>query len=91
MKNGDNKSRLIELFFGYVIQKRCKVLNVTRASKILLSKDGLCMRVTLSSATEITDLSRNHEEADTKVTLHCANALSANKDCCNFIFTFWRH
>ena len=79
MKNGDNKSRLIELFFDYVIQKRYKVLNVTGASKILLSKDGLCMRVTLSSAAEMTDLSSNHEEADTKVILRCADALSANK------------
>ena len=66
--------------FDYVIQKRCKVLNVTRASTILLAKDGLCMRVTLSSATEMTDLSSNHEEADTKMILHCANALSASKD-----------
>ena len=77
LKNGDNKSRLIELFFGYLIKKRCNVLNVTRASKILLSKDGLCMRVTLSWAEEMTDLSSNHEEADTKMILHCANALSA--------------
>ena len=38
------------------------------------------MRVTLSSTTEKTDLSSNHEEADTKVILHCANALSASKD-----------
>ena len=78
-KNDDNKSRLIELFFDYVIQKGCKVLNITRASKIL-SKLGLCMRVTFSTATEMTDLSSNHEEADTKVILHCANALSASKD-----------
>ena len=76
MKNGD-KSRLIQLFFDYVTQIRCKILNVTRASKILLSIDGLCMRVTLSSGTEMTDLSSNHNEANRKVILHCANALSA--------------
>ena len=45
LKNGNSKSRLIELLFDYVIQKRCEVLNVTRASKILLSEDGLCMHV----------------------------------------------
>ena len=61
LKNGDNKSRLIELFFDYVILKRCKVLNDRRASKILLSQDGLCISVTLSSVTEMTDLSSNHE------------------------------
>ena len=33
-----------------------------------------------SSATEMTDLSSNHEEADTKVILHCANTLSASKE-----------
>ena len=38
------------------------------------------MRVTLSSVTEMTDSSSNYEEADTKVILHCANALSASKD-----------
>ena len=46
----------------------------------MLSKDGLCMRGTLSSATEMTDLSSNHVEATTKVILHCANALSASND-----------
>ena len=63
-----------------VIQKRRKVLNVARASKILLSKDDLRMCATLSSVTEMTDLPSNHDEADTKVILHCANALSASKD-----------
>ena len=46
----------------------------------MLSKDGLCMRGTLSSATEMTDLSSNHVEATTKAILHCANALSASND-----------
>ena len=77
-QNSDNKSRLIELFIDDVIQKRYKVLNVTIATKILLSKDGLCRSVTFSSATEMTDLSSNHEEADTKVILHCVNAFSAS-------------
>ena len=45
-KNGDNDSRLTELLFDDVIQKRCKVLNVIRAGKNLLSKLGLCIRVT---------------------------------------------
>ena len=47
----------------------------------MLSKNDLCMRVTLSSAKEMTDLSSNHEEADTKVILQFAKALSASKDC----------
>ena len=38
------------------------------------------MRETLSSATEMTDLSSNHVEATTKAILHCANALSASND-----------
>ena len=38
------------------------------------------MRITLSSATEMTDLSSNHEETDTVLILHCANALSAIRD-----------
>ena len=58
MKNSDNKNRLIELFFDYVIQKRCnvlndkrcEVLNDKRARKILLPKDGLCMHVTPKAA-----------------------------------------
>ena len=77
-QNSDNKSRLIELFIDDVIQKRYKVLNVTIATKILLSKDGLCRSVTSSSTTEMTDLSSNHEEAVTKVILHCVNAFSAS-------------
>ena len=38
------------------------------------------MRVTFSLATEMTNLLSNHEEANTNVTLHCVNALSASKD-----------
>ena len=60
LKNSDNKDRLIELFFDYVIQKRCnvlndkrcEVLNDKRASKILLPKDGLCMHVTPKAAVQ---------------------------------------
>ena len=45
----------------------------------MLSKDGLCMCVTLSSVTEMTDLSSNHDEADAMVILYGANALLASK------------
>ena len=38
LKRGNNKSRLIELFFYYIIQKRCKVLNVTKTSNICCQK-----------------------------------------------------
>ena len=74
--NGANKSRLIDIIFDYIIKHRAKSLHIIRANRILLSKDGDCKEVTLSSVSNLEDLCSNQEEADTKVALHTLHALT---------------
>ena len=75
LRNGDNKSRLIELIFEYVINHRSKCLQIVKSNKIVLSGDCFCKEVTLSSVREGTELNSNQEEADTKVILHTISIL----------------
>ena len=75
MTNGANKSRLIDIIFDYIAKHRSKSLQTIRASRILLSKDGECTEVTMSSVSTNEVLCSNQEEADTKVILHTLNAI----------------
>ena len=75
MKNEINKTRLIDLIFEYIINHRSNCLQILRANKIFLSKDGECTEISLSSVNVNRDLSSNQEEADTKVILHALNVL----------------
>ena len=74
MMNGANKSRLIEIIFDYITKHRSKSLQIIRANRLLLSKDGDCTEITISSVTTNEVLCSNQEEADTKVILHILNA-----------------
>jgi hypothetical protein len=74
LTNGDNKTRMITLLFDYFSSNQAKVLNILRTSKLVLSKDIETICVTLSSVF-VYELTSNQEEADTKVILHCWDAL----------------
>ena len=76
MLNGANKSRLIDIIFDYIIKHHAKSLHIVRANRILLSQDGDCKEVTLSSVNNLEGLCSNQEEADTKVVLNTLHALS---------------
>ena len=52
-----------------------KVLNILRTSKLVLSKDNKTSCITLSSVYVGDELTSNQKEADTKVILHCCDAL----------------
>ena len=75
LMNGDNKSRLIDIVFGYIIQNKAKCLQIVRANRIILSRDGECQEVTQSSLNRLDALSSNQEEADTNVILYTLDAL----------------
>ena len=74
LKNGENKRRLISLMKEVIVTNRLRVLNMLRCTEMYISTENNCMKLTLSSATEETQLSSNQEEADTKILLHCQHA-----------------
>ena len=75
MMNSKTKCRLIDIIFDFIIKERACCLQILRASKILLSRDGECDEVTSSAVNRLDHLSGNQEEADTKVILHTLDAL----------------
>ena len=50
-----------------------------QTSVIYFSKEDSCVRVNASQVTTVDELSSNQEEADTKVILHSAHAISTTK------------
>ena len=61
--HGENKTRLIELIFDNILNNRCKCWQILKSNKIVLSEDGECHFVTLSSSGKFDVLSSNQEEA----------------------------
>lgn len=78
LKNGENKMRLIDLFFMFIEDNKLQVLNDRKCTRMVLSKDGLCTVVSQQQSIEDPNLTSNQEEADTKVILHCEKSLSSN-------------
>lgn len=74
---GENKTRMIELFFQVWTKKKVHCLNLLRTTQIILSREQECLSLTLLAATscDYPDLLSNHEEADTKVIAHSSHAL----------------
>jgi hypothetical protein len=75
MMNSENKCRLIDIIFDFIIKEKNRCLQILRANKIILSRDGACHEVTSSAVNRLDNLSSNQEEADTKVILHTLDAL----------------
>ena len=78
--NGDNKTRLLQLMFDYIVDNKAKVLNTLRINKLMLSKENMCTVITLSSVSSNNNLCSDHEEAETKVILHCIYVLTEYAD-----------
>ena len=76
LRNGENKTRLIELIVQYIEQNRMKVLNYTRTAKLVISTWNRCISITASGITEEPELISSLEEADTKIILHCKHIAS---------------
>jgi hypothetical protein len=75
MMNSENKCRLIDIIFDFIIKEKARCIQNLRANKILLSRDGECHEVTSSAVNRLDHLSSNQEEAHTKVILHTLDAL----------------
>ena len=75
MKNGENKSRLIEILSGVSRDNFAKVLTTLGCSTMFISLEDVTYCITESGVTVKKVLSSNHEEADTKVVLHCYHSM----------------
>ena len=75
MKNGDNKTRLVDLIVDVITSNSAKVLNILRTTELFISTEIDCISVSMSSISSVEFLVSNHEEADIKMILHCLYAL----------------
>ena len=80
LKNGENKTRLIELIKYDLLKNSQEMLEVLSSEKIYFSLNGVCLKITRDTVTEETQLSRNQEEADTKLLLHANHVFHENRN-----------
>ena len=73
--NGENKTRMIELIFQTIKEKRVYCLNLLKTTKLILSREKECATITLSNCCDCPNLLSNHEETDTNVIAHSMQAL----------------
>ena len=78
LKNGENKTRLIEIIKDELIRNSREVLATLLCTTIYFSLDMVCYKITSQSVTEVPQLSSNQEEADTKLLLHTKHAIDEN-------------
>ena len=70
LKNGENKSRLIELIQDVLIENKEEILEMLKCREIMFSMDRVCKRITRTSVSLVEALCSNQEEAHTKLLLH---------------------
>ena len=71
MKNGENNSRLTEILPGVLRDIFAKVSTTLQCSTMFISQENVTYCLTETGVTVKEELSSNHEEANTKVILHC--------------------
>ena len=76
-KNGENKSRMIEVIKDEIVKQKSAILDKLKCNEIMFSVDKVCIRMTEESIEVADELSINQEEADTKLLLHANHALNA--------------
>ena len=75
MKNGENKTRLIDLICQVITENSDQVLHLLKCNQIYFSKESHCILLDEEGPRDVEHLKSNQEEADTKVILHCLDAL----------------
>ena len=78
LKNGENKTRLIELIKNELVNNRMLILTSLDCECIFFSMHNICYKISKECITEIQELSSNQEEVDTKLLLHAKHALRDN-------------
>ena len=75
MKNGENKTRLIEVVSEVLRNNFHRVLTELKCKIVYFSQEDITYKLTNKGVSIAAELSSNQEEADTKVILHCHHAL----------------
>ena len=78
LKNGENKTQLIEILKEYLIANNEALLQKLQCQQIMFSMDQFCYKITSSEIVTIEELSSNQEEADTKLLLNTKHSLVEN-------------
>ena len=76
LKNGENKTRLIALIGEVIAENSGRAMKLLKCERIIYSMDSCCFLIDENGTQEIDSLKSNQEEADTKVILHCLDALN---------------
>ena len=77
-KDGENKSRLIELIQDVLIENKEEILEMLKCQEIMFSMGRVCKRITRTSVSLVEALCSNQEEADTKLLLHTEHVLDSD-------------
>ena len=80
LKNGENKTRLIEIIEAVIIERKDEILERLKCDEILFSRDQICTRIRKFSVGPADCHSSNQEEADTKLLLHAREFLENSTD-----------
>ena len=81
LKNGDNKTRLIELIKDYAVEHSQELLLRLKCNEILISLYKISYRLRVSTEADVIEcLNGNQEEADTKLLLRAKHALETEPD-----------
>ena len=75
IKSGENKTHLIDLICEVICTDHKKTLKMLKCKVIYFSKEDRCFLFIQNSFHPATHLKSNQEEADSKVILHCLDAL----------------
>lgn len=79
LKNGENKTRMIELIVRVIKKNAAKVLTLLDSEEIFISTNNDCFKITAESVETEHEFVSNQEEADTKVVLHSIHALNRDQ------------
>jgi len=80
MRNGENKTKLVELMSEVTRSNYQRVLQTTNCLKVYFSQEGVTYCLSRTGVTISEDLSSDQEEADTKVIPHCSHVLKENPE-----------
>ena len=72
---GENKNRLIELFFEVIKNEREDVLEMLRCDELVLLREGECKLLTHIEEKTYDQLLHTQKEADTKIIAHAVEIL----------------
>ena len=83
LKNGENKTRVIEIIWDVMSGNRIVILELLKCNEFIYAMDGICHKISSVTIAVMQKLSSNQEQANTKLLLHASHALS--KDSTNTI------